>query len=1272
MTDGGGHSTGDGAPDALMERAVAAVREARELLNGDDIDGLLRSAALRRVMDRLTDIEGLLPADHPARTFVVPQLGALIGLRCTHDGDADPGERETALRHLRWADRALPVDHLPAVESRTVLVGLLLGGAVAVAPEPPRADLTEAREIVERLARAPMNPDFHETTAAVRRRIDRSLARPPADPVADAVHGLVSLASSLSTARFTRLLVWLFAELYGSQPEQDIGVGLTEMQLDPVGIRLLGALARAVGPGAGTPAARARGVRRAGELAQQALSELPPNTLERAHVAKLHAYLLLVTDLLAPGSVDFDELDPAALEPECADRAQWPVALDLDPGLVPHLDDWTRDFSAELGLRERTMAANLDRLLAYRSGDPGHLERAAALLRDSIGSAPEDHPLATTARATLSEVLAQSAADGNHQDAEAALAIARELRAAAVRDGSAPDASEGSNASDASDSAVGLTLSWAGLELGRMRTNGDPTGLPELIEELTGRYEALPPDSAERGKLASTLAEAYRIRVRHWPDPAGERLAAHYLGEAERAGERSLEPTLFTIHKGSPIEGRAALDRALADADAELRRTLEEPRVNHDQEYLARGRLGLLLLMGFQRFGEPALLDRAIAELTPVRRLISGGHASVHRGDTLEKLSEAHLWRSRRDGPHRAADLRATLDITHQALTELAADVLLQLGAEHGLAVARDGAVLSRRLAFGAIWLSARPDEAVRALELGRAMVLRAAAASRGIPDLLAADGHLELARRWRAQTAATASPEAAGPRMTGALRRMALNALGAQGDSAGVEAVLGVPEVAELAAGLAATRTDALVYLVPGQGLRYPAPGFALIVRSDSAQPHVLPLPQLLGTGSAPLDRYLKAAADRSGAAVDPARYPSLQTERHWQTALADLCDWAWEAAIGPLLDALGLSGGDALRLSGGNASGRSGADALGPSGGDTLGPSGGDTLGPLGGDAPGLSEGDASPSGSNAPGPALRPPRIVLVPCGPLGAVVWHAARRPRAAGEPGHRFACQDAVFSYAPSGAQFLRAAGRRRLPATGRQVLVADPDLTLLWAEAETDALRTACYPDALRYGAFLASDEPEDAPGTPDDLLAVLPGGNIPASVLHISCHAVAGPHPTRSALRLAAGPDAEPNAGLLTVARLLDGAADRPPDTAGPLIVLSACETDLSTRDHDESLTLATALVARGAADAVGSRWAVRDSQTAVMMAVFHHFLTAEGLAPPDALRATQLWMLDPDRTPPPTLRGELLYEATGPDLDRIHHWAAFTHQGNPAPGVA
>ncbi|RKN47005.1 CHAT domain-containing protein [Streptomyces hoynatensis] len=143
-------------------------------------------------------------------------------------------------------------------------------------------------------------------------------------------------------------------------------------------------------------------------------------------------------------------------------------------------------------------------------------------------------------------------------------------------------------------------------------------------------------------------------------------------------------------------------------------------------------------------------------------------------------------------------------------------------------------------------------------------------------------------------------------------------------------------------------------------------------------------------------------------------------------------------------------------------------------------------------------------------------------------------------------------------------------------------------------------------------------------------------------------------------------------DAGRLTVAGILDAAGHPPADRPGPLVVLSACETDLSTRDHDEALTLATALVGGGAADVVGSRWAVQDGTAAVMMVVFHHYLASGGLAPPDALRAAQLWMLDPHREAMPALSGPLRIEATRPDLHHIRHWAAFTHQGNPTATAA
>ena len=84
-----------------------------------------------------------------------------------------------------------------------------------------------------------------------------------------------------------------------------------------------------------------------------------------------------------------------------------------------------------------------------------------------------------------------------------------------------------------------------------------------------------------------------------------------------------------------------------------------------------------------------------------------------------------------------------------------------------------------------------------------------------------------------------------------------------------------------------------------------------------------------------------------------------------------------------------------------------------------------------------------------------------------------------------------------------------------------------------------------------------------------------------------------------------------------------------------GGMVILAACRTDLTAADHDEALTLSTAFLAAGAVTAVGSRWQIRDAPSAALMFMFHHYIQT-GRRPDDALRAAQLWMLDPDRVPP------------------------------------
>ncbi|MFE2181761.1 CHAT domain-containing protein [Streptomyces sp. NPDC059455] len=1024
------------------------------------------------------------------------------------------------------------------------------------------------------------------------------------EPLAAAVQGVLRWATD-DIPRFTELVVWLYRAVdHPTNSPEEAHAEVAALGLDRPGLAPLRELLTGLGSGEGDPRALAQDVRRGADVARRALRELPAPTPERPtperpRIARLHAALLVWANLLVPGTMDFDELDEAMAEP-----GPDPDDRPSRPGYV--------------GLEKR-LATLVDAVRVSQTGDLTHLETSATRLREMIDTLSGDGERAATARRSLAAGMAGrlhevAVLGGSLQAADAALTMARELRAVYEDEGSLP-----------SLNTLTSVVFAAQHELALARRSGDPTVLPRLVEELTGLYAILPPDQENRFALAGVLAEAHQEQAARTQDPAGFRAAAGYLREVVETDPRGLAPMLapyFPAVRASALIQLIMIEPsrdAAAEAIAEVHRILEGPQPSPHQELRSRYQLGRALLHTARHLDDPDLLDLCITELSRVRELIARGEGLPHTADALTQLSEAHWLRRDRGGPRATADREAALAARGEALVRVSADVLLQLGSEHGLSVARFGSAQALWLAY---WTTVcdRPDDAVNALELGRALVLRAAAASRGIPELLDARGHPDLARQWRAEVAtdaprsdatdapqpdATAAPpgQATGQRIPGTLRRRALEALGA-GSGADAWRLLGPPDLPALRAGLTASGTDALVYLVPGQ--RPGMPGFALVLRpdTDSARPAVLKLP-LLTPGSPPLERYLDVTARRTGAA-DTAAEPGRRTEGdgQWEAALRELCDWAWPAAMGPVLAAVG---------------------------------------------------------------PLHKPPRIVLVPCGPLGAVAWHAARTPYGTNGREHRYACEEAVLSYAPSGAEFLRAAPRDRLPPTAGQVLVADPELSLVWAEIEAEALHTACYPDGLRYGEFPTADV-SDAPGTPEDILAALPGGGSPVAVLHICCHALAGPDPTRSALWLAAPPSGPEEAGRLTVARILDGAATEQPGGAGPLVVLSACETDLSTRDHDEALTLSTALVARGAADVIGSRWAVNDAPTALMMAVFHDFLTTHGLAPVDALPAAQLWMLDPRREPPPTLRGELRGEATRTDLDHIHFWAAFTHQGNPA----
>jgi hypothetical protein len=284
---------------------------------------------------------------------------------------------------------------------------------------------------------------------------------------------------------------------------------------------------------------------------------------------------------------------------------------------------------------------------------------------------------------------------------------------------------------------------------------------------------------------------------------------------------------------------------------------------------------------------------------------------------------------------------------------------------------------------------------------------------------------------------------------------------------------------------------------------------------------------------------------------------------------------------------------------------------------------------------------------------------PRLVLVPIGWLSQVPWHAACHRDADGT--YRHACQQAAFSYAASGRQLIDIARRPARALQDNPVIVGNPCGNLRFAGREAQAIRERCYPNGRYLGSVGVPPEVQtDGEGSPTEVLELLPTASTAgASMLHLACHAwTSATTPGQSHLELAQD-------GKLPVEAILRRAYGRPVTAPGGLVALAACGSDLTTSGLDEALTLATAFLAAGAVTVVGTRWPIQDEPAALMMFMFHHYLTQDGLPPRDALRAAQLWMLNPHRTAPQQMPPNLAARAQRPTLAEPFIWAAATHQG-------
>ncbi|MFF7747905.1 CHAT domain-containing protein [Streptomyces sp. NPDC007971] len=654
-----------------------------------------------------------------------------------------------------------------------------------------------------------------------------------------------------------------------------------------------------------------------------------------------------------------------------------------------------------------------------------------------------------------------------------------------------------------------------------------------------------------------------------------------------------------------------------------------------------------------------ALLEGAFAE--------TGGPEHRLHADT--GLALARALRARDDLHRRDRDgARAT---GLESLRGHAWAALLQSGTDHATVAAAQATRAALEVA-GWCLRDDRPEQALRALDACRGLVLHAALTSATVPDLLTATGHTDLADEWRA-AGADAGEQATDPltatrtplTVPSTLRRRVLAAL--TGTDAPHQArLLDPPAPDEIAEALRALAKDALVYLVPATE---DTPGTALVVTSRGAV-HAVPLPTLT-EDAAPLKEYGPA----QGLSREPGpREPGPRTDGRGEDVRHD--DRHREAGSrtdGPRRDHRGEDGrgGDVpgqgdLREGGPREVGRRevgrGDGVPGPGH-----PREGEPrdLGPV----PGLRP-TAPPSlraqldrlsgwawyAAMKPlleafeMPAGRMPRLVLVPMGRLGLVPWHAAWQ--AGGPRGRQYALQAAEISYAASARLFCQVAARPAAEHTGAALIVGNPTGDLRHAGEEADAVQRAFYPGARFLGRRTTG--PTDGPGSPGEVLRWLRETPQDGGVLHLACHASVAENARRSAyLSL--------HDGQLAAEEITGAGGER----LG-LVLLAACRSHVSGRGHNEAYSLATAFLAAGARSVVGSLWPVPDEATSVLMFLTHHFLRTDGEPPARALRRAQLWMLNPDRELPPGLPEFLADRARRTDPHDLSAWAGFTHLGH------
>jgi CHAT domain-containing protein len=485
--------------------------------------------------------------------------------------------------------------------------------------------------------------------------------------------------------------------------------------------------------------------------------------------------------------------------------------------------------------------------------------------------------------------LLRAAADRNLVDPRAAMAELDGLVAEFAGDHQVRTLAEAARSALAL--AIGSPLADAGTIRASLTNLGElaaenPAGVP-LRALLPDLVEALQTHQDGDTTTALTMVSALLARTGELPpgDPLREAMTeVAPMIEAARAAARGEEPTFpaprptasaaeraFELLARGGLAMRQGAEKDLVKIDAGLADLREAVRLTpdgHSDQVFRLASLALGLNHRSEVGGSLADVDEAITLLERAREL-AGGPDHPHWSFVNEMLAGLRLRRGEAP-PSRLAALDGLRGYTWRVLLQpdpVAARVDARAAAEQAVTAA------------GRCLVDHQPEDALRALDAGRGLMLFAATELRDPGTRLAEAGHRDLAEQWGA--ARDPSPR---------LREQVVEVLARESD------LLDPPDLGEIQDALRRLGVDALVYLVPAAA---PAPGWAVIAPAEGP-PRYLALPHLSVDRGTDVERYLTAMATRGAALV---REVELADPDRFTDSLDALCGWAWKAAMGPLL---------------------------------------------------------------------------------------------------------------------------------------------------------------------------------------------------------------------------------------------------------------------------------------------------------------------------------------------------------------------------------